>query len=241
MRLSCLLILTGLLLLPGCTFRSLRFYPEDLARIQQGESTRADIRAMFGKPAMVFEGEGGRTIDRYNSSFVSPQPDSHSPRNPNRVQLTCLEILYDSNDRVMRHLYYETATPVKRLTRKGFYAGEVIPEKEGEMVLSHARTEPELIRVFGPPMVKELDFEGHTILAWVYFKKDDKGELQDIYALIVTVNRFGTVLGHLFIRSLEEMKRWENEELQKEQIVWREERTPARLADGVQPARVGSV
>lgn len=209
MRVRCFVLLALIVFSTGCTFRSLRFYPEDMAQIHAGQTTRSEVRKLFGKPALTFDDETGKTIYRYSNHFIELWGDISTAISKSErleMEVVCLEILFDSNDRVIRHLYFEGASWIRQTLKDEYVMGRWIPKDKGEMVMRRVQRESDLRRIFGPPMLKELDFNGDEVLTWSYVENNGKGDILDIRVLFVLVNEAGWILGYRFIEGVDELE-----------------------------------
>lgn len=179
-------------LLAGCETPGQALKKSEVEKIQDGQTTKAEVEKIFGEPMQMTKSPEGRTLYHYQR-FYGPDVESGAgfggPRR-DESNLLILSVLFNAAGVVEKHLYSHTRPNVDRRMAS---AGARLGPDELKRIIPKKTTRTELAAWFGAHWSEQLTLSGHRMVTWLYLDAFNLTSRVDVQALEVIVDDAGTV------------------------------------------------
>jgi outer membrane protein assembly factor BamE (lipoprotein component of BamABCDE complex) len=185
--------------LTGCATPARRLDTDVLQHVREGESSRAEVEKLLGRPLSLVTGPTGRTLAVYEFANFGNQGFT----GPRQLNSRRFSLLYDPNFVVEKKLLSASATRYRVGWKDRL--GQPLDRAEIVRTMRPQVTRNELIEKFGPPTVESLTVDGGTAAGWIALEQasvvwgglheqilevvfDESGVVKD-YKIIGTLDR----------------------------------------------------
>jgi hypothetical protein len=161
----------------------------------KGVTTYDQVIAMYGRPKREIRNSEGKTMVSYHQAIARRSPDSfwigRFARHQGNIESRRLDVVFNPNKVVEHYKFFESAQPVESHFSHFETGTPVLPEKLVQ-IKKKQTTKTELITLFGSPVMDSINFDGESVLAWL-FGKIGALRTSDFQILEVVFDEAGTV------------------------------------------------